>query len=88
MAKVQFAEFAFVSSQKVRMFGEIARSHVQGSLFSRHSNLSSTHPPPQMSVALHPSTSLGFHRAFFLLLAHIRLMAELQDLLLSLSSVA
>jgi hypothetical protein len=63
MAKVQFAEFAFVSPQKVRMFGEIARSHVHGSLFSRHSNLSSTHSPPQnpMSVALHPSTALGFH---------------------------
>ncbi|KAF8634128.1 hypothetical protein AX15_001060 [Amanita polypyramis BW_CC] len=61
MTKVQFAEFAFVSSQKVRM---IARSHVHGSLFSRHSNLPSTHPPPQnnMSVALQPNTSLGFHR--------------------------
>jgi hypothetical protein len=68
MAKVQFAEFVSVSSQKVRMFGEIARSHVQNSLFSRHPNLSSTHPSSQtkMSVSLTPSTSLGFHSRFFL----------------------
>ncbi|PFH54099.1 hypothetical protein AMATHDRAFT_83601 [Amanita thiersii Skay4041] len=65
MAKVQFAEFAVVSSHKVRMFGEIARSHVQGSLFSRHNLSSDAHHPssqPKMSVALNPSTSLGFHR--------------------------
>ncbi|KAF8627427.1 hypothetical protein AX17_006242 [Amanita inopinata Kibby_2008] len=60
MAKVQFAEFAAVSSQKAGVFGEIARSHVQ----TRHTNLSSTHHPPhnKMSVALNPSTSLGFPR--------------------------